>query len=261
MLLATICFVNPSLAVGDELKIGVGAAVVPQFEGADEYRFIPFPSLSFENDLLTVRNRGLGVEADFIPSPAFGLGPIISYDLGRKPDNIDDPVVSRLREIDGTLRIGGFVETGVPLGGLESLEAGKPVILSARIAGQQATDTDQGFTGTGSLSLIMPMDRWTVGTSISTTYASSDYMNTKFGITPADSAASGLPQYNAQAGFKDVGVGFFTSYKLDENWSVNGVARYSRLIGDAADSPIVQQRGTENQGFVGLSFTYTLGLN
>jgi outer membrane protein len=39
------------------------------------------------------------------------------------------------------------------------------------------------------------------------------------------------------------------SYRFLERWSVNGVATYARLLGDAGDSPIVDDVGDANQFF------------
>ena len=45
--------------------------------------------------------------------------------------------------------------------------------------------------------------------------------------------------------------------QLDRRWSVHGYARYDRLVGDAADSPIVRAYGSRDQFSGGLAMSYT----
>jgi MipA family protein len=60
------------------------------------------------------------------------------------------------------------------------------------------------------------------------------------------------------SGFKDIGLGANVVHPLGGNWSLTGLGSYARLIGDAADSPLVKDRGTANQFRVGLGISYRL---
>lgn len=244
-----------TIAIGhaDTVKIGIGAGVSPDYEGADEYRAIPFPSFSWESDLFTLRTRGPGLEADFVPSKAFGLGPILRYDFGR--DDVDDAVVALLPAVEGSLEAGGFAEMAFPVGQLMD----GPVLATARLEATQGLGDDGhgGLEAKGSVGLLIPGDPLTVGANLNVTWADDDYMRAYFGVTAAGAAASGLPVFAPDAGIKDVGASLFASYDLNEAWAVTMIASYTRLVGDAADSPIVTQRGTENQFFGGLGLSYT----
>ena len=241
------------MAGADTLKLGIGAGVAPDHEGSDEYRVVPFPSFSWETDLFTLRTRGPGLEADFVPSKAFGLGPILRDDFGR--DDVDDAVVSLLPDVEGSLEAGGFAEIAFPVGQFVN----GPVLATARVEATQGLGDDGhgGLEAKGSVGLLVPGEPLTVGANLSVTWADEDYMRSFFGVTAAGAAASGLPVYTPDAGIKDVGASLFASYDLTEAWAVTAVASYTRLLGDAADSPIVTQRGSENQFFGGLGFTYT----
>ena len=74
-------------------------------------------------------------------------------------------------------------------------------------------------------------------------------MSSYFGIDAADAARSGLAQYSADEGFKDVSFGGGATYRLFERVSISALAIYTRLIDDAADSPVVDDVGDENQIF------------
>jgi outer membrane scaffolding protein for murein synthesis (MipA/OmpV family) len=63
----------------------------------------------------------------------------------------------------------------------------------------------------------------------------------------------GTGSFAPDAGFKDVYVGATAAVDLSDRWSLLLIGRYSHLIGDAADSPVVE---TENQLYGGLAISY-----
>jgi MipA family protein len=252
----------PALAADDnlsaedrlKLRMGLGVGAAPDYIGSDDYRVIPLPNFELSYAGYALRSSRLGVEADLVGITGLDAGPIIRYDLGRS--DVDDSVVSLLPEVDGSVELGGFVSAGLPLSivGLESSS-----ILAARVEYLQGlSGGHEGATAAGSLSLISPLtDSLTLISSLSTTYMSADYANSYFDVTALGSAASGLPVFDAGAGFRDVGVTLVANYELNENWSLNGIGSFTRLLGDAAASPIVSERGSANQFLGGLGFSYT----
>ena len=54
-------------------------------------------------------------------------------------------------------------------------------------------------------------------------------------------------------------AGVVASYsrQLTPTWGVYGYAKYDRLVGDAADSPVVARYGSRSQPSAGLALTYT----
>jgi MipA family protein len=238
-----------------KLRMGLGVGTSPDYVGSDDYRVIPLPNFELSYAGYALRSSRLGVEADLVGITGLDAGPVIRYDLGRS-SGVNDSVVALLPEVDGSVELGGFVGAGAPLSviGLESSS-----ILAARVEYLQGLDGGhEGATAGGSLSLISPItDSLTLISSLSTTYMSGNYADSYFDVSAIGSAASGLPVYDADAGFRDVGVTFIANYELNENWSVNGIGSFSRLIGDAADSPIVAERGSSNQFLGGLGFSYT----
>ena len=51
---------------------------------------------------------------------------------------------------------------------------------------------------------------------------------------------SGLPMYQAGAGLKDIGLMVALQYKINSSWGLLGIMKYTKLLGDAMDSPIVE---------------------
>jgi len=67
-------------------------------------------------------------------------------------------------------------------------------------------------------------------------------MQAYFGVTPEQSARSGLARYDAGAGLKRADFSISATYMLDESWMVRGEAGVGVLLGDAADSPVVLEK-------------------
>jgi outer membrane scaffolding protein for murein synthesis (MipA/OmpV family) len=46
-------------------------------------------------------------------------------------------------------------------------------------------------------------------------------------------------------------------HSINDNWGVTGALRYTRPIGDAAGSPLVEDEGSENQVLAAALVSYT----
>jgi MipA family protein len=238
-----------------KVRMGLGAGVVPDYPGSDDYKFLPLPNFELSYGGYAFRSSRLGVEADVVAIPGLDAGPIIRYDGGRS-SSVNDSAVALLPEIDGSVELGAFVGAGLPL---EILGVESQSILTARVEFLQGLDGGhEGSTVGASVGLVSPLtESLTLISAVSTTYISENYADSYFDISAAASAASGLAVYDAGSGFRDVGVSVLANYKLNESWSINGLGSYSRIIGDAASSPVVEDRGSANQFFGGLGFSYT----
>jgi len=109
-----------------------------------------------------------------------------------------------------------------------------------------------GFTLTSQVATGLPIpaiDAF-ISPSVSVTYASNDYNQSFFGITPVQSANSGLNTFTAGAGFKDVSLNLLMAKKLNENWTLASLLSYKRLVGDIAESPLVLDRNQRSAGLV-----------
>ena len=90
------------------------------------------------------------------------------------------------------------------------------------------------------------------GPSIS--FATHHYLQTLYGVTPAQAAASAHPAYDvAHAGTSSVGVGFSATKFFTSHWLVNLDAAISQIRGSAAQSPLVEEH---TQRVLALSLNY-----
>jgi len=81
-------------------------------------------------------------------------------------------------------------------------------------------------------------------------------MQAYFSINGKNANRSGLKTFDADAGFKDVGVSLPVTYSPWEHWSIMGAVVYKRLLGDTADSPVVDDEGNANQFVGGMLLIY-----
>ena len=81
---------------------------------------------------------------------------------------------------------------------------------------------------------------------------SAQYTNYLYGVTPAESLASGYAAYNAGASTTPV-LGLAADYSLTENWIINMQLRRRWLDSAVTNSPLVVRK-TQDMGYVGLSY-------
>lgn len=86
--------------------------------------------------------------------------------------------------------------------------------------------------------------------------ATDGYFDSYYGVNAEESAASGLSAFDPDGGLKSIGVGGAITWKTTENLTTSLFAEYSRLQGSAADSSIVQERGSKDQFMIGVSAAY-----
>ncbi len=229
------------------VRIGAGPAVLPVYMGDDRYKIRGVPVISFryrdwfEIDNNELKITGLSKLVNARASVGKGrlrFGPLVSVDFGRNESNSND--LTGLGDVGTSIELGAFL--GYSFG---------PVRASIR-ARHDVAGGHSGALAKGNLSLAIYRDKkLAIGSNLSTTWASSNYMNAYFGVDAGQSAASGLPVYRPGSSFRDVAIGVSSNYTFNQNFSVISNVRYSRLLGGAKSSPLVQQRGSVNQ----VSFT------
>jgi outer membrane protein len=241
---------DPGAGRGFTLTLGAGAGIAPDYEGSEDYEAVPLWNLragSLYHPETYVGVFGPRLSSNFLPSDHWRLG--IAGQFIKERDDVEDERVDELKSVDASVMLGliaGYDFLAIPQND-----------LVLEVEGRQDVASDNGFLGTirgryGSLFA----ERWRFDALVATTWASEDYMSSYFGIDAGDAARSGLDQYNADEGFKDVAFGASLTYRFLENWSATGLGSYTRLIGDAEDSPVVDDRGDENQLFAGALISY-----
>jgi outer membrane protein len=219
-----------------DVSVGGGIGFAPDYEGSDDYEPIPVPYFNVNyNHGMYVKLLGFNLRANLIPEKTWSLGPVYNYRPER--DSVDNNRVDRMRDVSDAHELGAF-------GGF--------TIDNWFVSLEFLTDLGQAHDGwyselKGGYNWII--SSWTLSIGASTTYADKDYMQTYFGVTAADAARSGLKQYKADAGIKDVGIDLGLNWMITQNWSAKGLASYTQLVGDADDSSPVVGEGSQSQFF------------
>ncbi|HEY7747003.1 MAG TPA: MipA/OmpV family protein [Desulfuromonadales bacterium] len=233
-----------SESVGLESSIlGLGVGAAPDYEGSNEYKAVPLVQarLNFEKGYY-ISLFGNSLRANVVPSKNWHLGPMVRYRAER--DDVKDDEIDNFEKVDAATEVGLFASySGEHL--IAVLSGTKDVSASY-----------SGYLGELGLGYKIPLSRGALTLFAMTTYADSEYMETYFDVTPANSIRSGLPTYEAESGFKDASAGFAWQHNLNDNWGLLTVARYSRLLEDAEDSPVVDEEGDANQYFAGFLVNY-----
>ena len=90
------------------------------------------------------------------------------------------------------------------------------------------------------------------------TITDSNYQDAYFGIRPQDTSF-GLTAFDADGGVQSVGVTIGYIQQFSPRWGFYSYAKYDRLVGDPADSPVVAAFGSRDQFAGGIALTYTFG--
>lgn len=101
---------------------------------------------------------------------------------------------------------------------------------------------------------VTPTVRISGGPRVS--FASANYFDAYYGVNAQEAVASGLSEYNPGGGLKSTGLGGAITWKVTDPMTASLFGEYSRLMGPAADSSLVRERGDRNQFTIGVSTTY-----
>jgi MipA family protein len=215
----------------------LGAGYAPTYEGSDRSEasgLIDF-NVSFADGRFFAGTRGIGYAP--VLTEAMSLKVALGYGGGR--DVKDDSVSLR--------GLGDIADEAL---GIVSAEyrVGQISFGADLMAGD-----DYGVTADLKLATGFEIsDRITLGGEVGVTYADVTHAQRYFGVTAAQSAASGKAVYAAGSGLKSAGVGLSASFAMTEATSVEFGAHYDELMGDAADSPITRDKA-QASAFLGVS--------
>ena len=223
------------------MNLGVGGLVKPKYPGADTYMLVPYPII----DVGRFYVPGVGQTE----RKARGLFFSPSFNLNGKREASDDNCLKGTKEIDWAF------EAGVGAGFRYDFLRGYATI-------RQGFNGYSGQTGEIGLDIIVPVaTRFEVAFGPRTSWASSGYMETYFGVTDKEAARSPvLTAYKPSAGFKTAGLTAQINYRIDDNTRLQLRGSWDRMIGDAADSPIVKH-GSRDQWTVGVGISRKLSFD
>lgn len=230
-----------------QITIGGGPAYSPDYFGSDDYKLKP--RLAFYvrvDEYFTFGSDGLAF--NILGTRNLQLGPIINITGDRK--EATNVALAGLGEIEGSINAGIF---------------GK-VILSDRISIRARIFDDIVGGNNGAIAdlnlhaIIHDKNDFSVAMGVKASWTEARRAAVFFGVTQEQSASSGLPVYIPGSSVSDVQGDIGARWEFKENWAINGYARYTRILGRNANSPLVKTFGSPDQLTVGTYLTYTFNL-
>jgi MipA family protein len=228
------------------LTIGAGGKMQPDYVGAKHSMFSPVPIFSVHRAGSAEKFRGPrdGASIALFDYGGFRAGPVGKIVSSRKASRYTE--LTGLGDVGIALEIGGFVEY-FPVDWFRT-----------RVEVRQGFGGHHGVVADFSGDFIVPLSQqWTVSGGPRFTLEDAKATSPYFGVSLAQSLASGLPIYNAKGGAHSAGAGAQVRYQYNPQWEIHSYVEYERLLGNAASSPVVTLRGSPNQVTVGIGASYS----
>lgn len=223
-------------AAGWRADVGASLLVSPRYAGSDQsqLRVLPYGEVAYK-DLLLATVRGGRARLDVVPMRTGG------FYAGLEAAVLFDQDESRARLPAGFGDIGAAAEIGV-IGGFEV----RAFQVEARV--RQAVSGHDGLTAELDAKLRFPVpgtldnDRPTiVSIGPQLTYGDGDFARRYFGIDAGRAARTGLALYTPDQAVS-WGGSVMVIQPLYKRLSLVAIGAVNRLSGDAARSPIVEQK-------------------
>ena len=210
--------------------VGIAAVLGYRYMGSDERRGAVLPALEYRwaNGWFVGTTNGVGYKFSSDPSMQYGVR--VTADFGRSENR--SPVLAGMGDIKARPEIGGFF----------NFYLSRDFNLSSTLRYGSGNDRRGALLDLGAHYSVQLAPQWRTTVGVSTTLANGAYMQTHFGVTPAQALTSQNPAYAAGAGVRDVRVSASVTHFINADWSLTGGLSVSSLQGDAKGSPIVRER-------------------
>jgi outer membrane scaffolding protein for murein synthesis (MipA/OmpV family) len=241
---------NPMPDGSRDMYIGLGAGVVPDYEGSRDRKIaaVPVLQVQWSNGVFV---SGMNAGMHLSERPGLEYGPLVNLHLGRDrsgtsagaigtasdlptltPDK-RERVLDFMDPIDPRLEVGGFVNYYIT----PRLRLTNNVLYGA------GNDRD-GARWVAKLQSVSAdlAQRHRVSFTAGFTFANRAYNQTYFGISFAEAARGQTRMYAPGAGIKDVHASVRWNWNLSPSWLLTSTVNVTQLRGDAAKSPLAERK-------------------
>lgn len=240
-LFASVAMAQEPAIVNSKGNLVLGIASIPEFIGSDDQQAVPLIISNFGFGEINGVFEGTGARFDLYTHPIFEFGSVINLALPR--DDLSSEAVTAVGDIGFAIEMGAYLGFAMPFTSLPEGELSGYVSVRNSLIGPA-----DGTQLLGVLEYFFaPLRFLRIGVNTSFTVATSDYMQEYFGVNEAQSARSGLPVFRPEGGLRDVTFTLYSVLSLSPSWGFFGIVQSSRLLDDAARSPIVTQEGSRDQ--------------
>ncbi len=226
------------------ITLGLGVFHGPEYMGSDDAETMLSPNFEVGwKDKVFLNPDGISI--NYYRNDSIVLNAIVSQ--GDEREESLSTNLNGLGNIDTstTLTLGAEIDLGLfisranltrHIGGTDGTQAifGIETVIPLRMLTGKLNI--ESMAETEDLTLIGPL----IIAGVSADWADDDYTRDFFGVNAEQSADSGLPLHTAESGFESVNLELGVLYPVSKSWIVHGLAGYTKLIGDAKDSPVVK---------------------
>ena len=223
---------------GNVLTLGGGVDVAPRYSGSDKSRVTAAQVVDYAmaNGFFISTTRGLGY-GNRVGNLDYSAA--LSYRAGRKDRDVSsDSIASGSDYLRG---MGDIKGSAVVVPGLGyRVTDWLNVQLQAEVPVSERDNGEAVHFGIASPLYTSPENSVTL--ALTGSWGSSKYMQTYYGVSAAQSAASGFARHDAGSGIYAYSLNLDWTHKLTSRWSLLAAAGVTQLTGEAGDSPIVQRK-------------------
>ncbi len=223
---------------------GLAAEHQPLYDGSQAYRVVGGPVINVRYRDIAFASTGEGLGVNIIHGTNYRAGLAVGYDLGR---HVEDDIA----HLHGL----GDISPAAVVKAFASYVVSKDFPLVLRADVRQVVGGADGLVG--DLAAYMPLpgssEKLFMFAGPSVTVANHPYLQKEFGVTPAQSLASGYRIDDAHGGAEAAGFGFSATRFVGSHWLCNANLAVDRLLGSAVSSPITRR---STQHVLALSASY-----
>jgi len=229
--------------------LGAGIWSRPAYDGADTNHAAPIPVVRYYGQPWFARTTfGMlegGARKELFSG--FTVGAQLAYESGRDSTESAFLYAHNIASFDPSLSFGLHAELEKNIGPM-------PLIILLRY--RQDIDSNRGAqTDLRVTAGLYSGGGLNAGVFAQTTWANSRSAQYYYGLSPQQSASSGLPSYSLQSSQLFDAVGLLWSYDVDAKWMLLGSFETRQLRGDVLNSPLIQESAA-HYASLGLAYQF-----
>lgn len=221
-----------------------GVSSTPEYFGSEEQDV--GPALGGSLDYFRLGGFTFGNADPFFEPRGITFGGSFRYIKDR--DIGDGPELAGLNDVDASLEVGGGLRFTT-----QNFHAFGDIRYG--VIGHESFVAEAGADF-----ILRPTNDVSLRAGPRVLFGDGDYATTYFGVTAAESVASGgtFAAFDADGGLLSAGLEFGAEYRFNENWGIDATINYDKLQSDAADSPITRD-DEQISASIGITRRFTLG--
>ncbi len=236
---------------GWNFRVGLFPLYSPAFLGSKDYVLSVFPDLraSYDDKFFASVPEGIGYNS--INQSGVKIGPLAKIRFSRNSESGGSPfqIAGESKALKGMGDVDSAFENGIFL----QYEFSK---IRSRLELRRGFGGHESFIGDLNLSYFDRVGPIMFNFGPKTTFGGSNFIQTYYGINAEQSQKTGLSQYRASSGIVSYGIGGSLIAPITKNTALNFIVSFDRLGSQLTKSPLIKERGNNQQVTFGAGYSY-----